>query len=129
MFTQIPQCSAEASRVAGHTRSGTVRRVIDTFSPGGPCKSNLPFCNIVEIEHDDFSVATYGHLDFRGARVACGDVVERGAPIAISGNSGWTYAPHLHFHVVAEGQRVPTLFEVSTAKGMILVKGRHYTRV
>lgn len=68
---------------------------------------NCPFTpdtccgNYVRIEHADGSVASYWHLPENGACVKVGDVVERGDIIAVSGNTGISLAPHLHFEVRA----------------------------
>ena len=62
--------------------------------------------NYVSVRHDDDSVAIYAHLGGRDVRVAPGDAVEAGAPLARSGLSGRTLYPHLHF-VVRDGAGEP----------------------
>lgn len=56
--------------------------------------------NLVRIHHGDGTYALYAHLTTDGVLVEIGDTVNRGDPIALSGNSGYTLDfPHLHFHV------------------------------
>lgn len=55
--------------------------------------------NRILIAHEDGSVGVYGHLQQQGALVKEGESVEKGQRIALSGNSGISSAPHLHFHV------------------------------
>ncbi len=56
--------------------------------------------NYVSILHNDNTVARYVHLTIDGALVAEGDTVEQGQMIGISGNSGNSTGPHLHFDVM-----------------------------
>lgn len=49
----------------------------------------------VILEHDDGSRTLYGHNSL--ARVQAGETVEAGTVIALSGNSGRSTGPHLHF--------------------------------
>jgi murein DD-endopeptidase MepM/ murein hydrolase activator NlpD len=63
--------------------------------------------NWVMIRHDDGTVARYIHLARNGALVAVGDHVARGRVIGLSGNSGASSRPHLHFDVQACGPNLP----------------------
>ena len=65
--------------------------------------------NMVLIAHDDETLALYGHLTFQGALVDVGAAVTRGQPIALSGNSGLSTQPHLHFEVVKCTVPAPSL--------------------
>jgi len=55
--------------------------------------------NLVMIEHPDGHLSRYIHLASHGARVVEGDRVAAGDTIALSGNSGRSAFPHLHFDV------------------------------
>lgn len=51
----------------------------------------------VMIDHGFGWVTLYGHLD--RVDVSVGDEVRAGAPLGLSGNTGLSTAPHLHFEV------------------------------
>jgi murein DD-endopeptidase MepM/ murein hydrolase activator NlpD len=57
------------------------------------------FANYIVIIHDDGTTAWYYHLDFEGVLIKEGDQVKRGQAIGISGMTGFTTTPHLHFVV------------------------------
>ena len=48
--------------------------------------------------------AVYGHLTHGGSKVEVGDTVTQGQLIALSGNSGMSRGPHLHFAVKRCGE-------------------------
>lgn len=58
----------------------------------------------VRIEHGGRLSTLYGHNDW--LFVSAGDSVERDEVVALSGNSGRSTAPHLHFEVREEGEVV-----------------------
>lgn len=55
--------------------------------------------NHLRILHDDGSMATYAHLFPDSIIVQPGQRVKRGERIALSGNTGFSSGPHLHFAV------------------------------
>ncbi len=55
--------------------------------------------NYVLIQHDDGSVGRYYHLVKGGVKVRNGQAVKAGDLIGLSGNSGYSDVPHLHFEV------------------------------
>ncbi|MDN5781396.1 MAG: M23 family metallopeptidase [Luteimonas sp.] len=57
--------------------------------------------NLIRILHDDGTMAVYAHLAPDGALVRPGQRVRRGRPIGVSGNSGASTGPHLHFAIQA----------------------------
>lgn len=66
--------------------------------------------NSVRVLHDDGSMALYAHLQRGGVRVLPGQRVRRGQVIALSGNSGFSLGPHLHFAVqVNRGLRLESV--------------------
>lgn len=109
------------------TRGGTVEWLQESltanFDPGQPISpTNQPFPpgnlsnwgNAVRIRHQDGSRSWYFHIQNNGVFVNVNEVVERGQPIALSGNTGRSGAPHLHYQVQASasnwGQTIPIAF-------------------
>jgi murein DD-endopeptidase MepM/ murein hydrolase activator NlpD len=77
-------------------RAGTVVRVNESYFDG----DNEPgHENRVLVEHPDGTVARYVHLTHQGALVAVGDVVSQGQRVGLSGHTGNSSEPHLHFDV------------------------------
>ena len=60
--------------------------------------------NAVIIEHDNGDRTLYGHNSL--LRVQPGEVVDTGAIIAFSGNTGRSTGPHVHFEQMPSGQPV-----------------------
>lgn len=66
--------------------------------------------NFVRILHDDGSMALYAHLQRNGVLVRPGQRVSRGQALALSGNSGNSAGPHLHFVLqVNRGMRLESV--------------------
>lgn len=57
--------------------------------------------NFIRVLHEDGSMAVYAHLQANGVLVRSGQRVEAGQRIGLSGNTGYSTAPHLHFVVQA----------------------------
>ena len=55
--------------------------------------------NVVVIRHIDGTYGRYYHLTQNGVEVAVGDDVKQGQLIGLSGDSGASAGPHLHFDV------------------------------
>jgi murein DD-endopeptidase MepM/ murein hydrolase activator NlpD len=60
--------------------------------------------NIVILDHGHELRSLYGHL--QEMRVKPGEHVERGQVIALTGNTGRTSGPHLHYEIQVRGQAV-----------------------
>lgn len=66
--------------------------------------ANGGYGNYVEIAHSGGLVSFYGHLS--QIKVRSGQVVDRGDVIALSGNTGNSTGPHLHFGMHENGVRI-----------------------
>jgi murein DD-endopeptidase MepM/ murein hydrolase activator NlpD len=88
--------------------------------------------NFVLILHDDGTLGEYMHLAPSGVRATVGQRVERGDELALSGNTGFSSTPHLHFQVMTaatdgvSAQSFP--FELAVRKNKVEtpVQGRAY---
>lgn len=66
--------------------------------------------NFVRILHDDGTMALYAHLRLDGVMVREGQRVRAGQLIGLSGNTGYTTGPHLHFAVqVNRGMKLESI--------------------
>jgi len=73
---------------------------IDSKKGGADPKYNdIKYVNYITLKHSNGEYSQYAHLKYKGALVKVGEKVKKGQPIAISGNTGFTTAPHLHFQV------------------------------
>ena len=101
-------------------RAGIVIRLEEKNTKGGRNKKYRKYANLVVIQHDDGTKAGYWHLLQNGVLVNLGDTVRQGQLIALSGKTGYTFLPHLHFIVWTNKnggwQQVPTRF--LTSKGV-----------
>ncbi len=80
-------------------RDGVVLRLKEDGNNGGSQVKYRSFGNFVVIQHEDSSRSGYWHLQFNGVLVNVGDTVKQGQVIGLSGKTGYTYFPHLHFIV------------------------------
>ncbi len=67
-------------------------------------EKNTTHGKAITIDHGNGYQTSYSHL--LDIRVKRGDKVNRGDIIAMSGNSGLSFAPHLHYEVIFNGTRV-----------------------
>jgi len=107
-------------------RSGTVVKVEDHFETQGETEDFAKFSNHIIVMHSDGTFATYGHLQQNSSKVKAGDVVNRDAILALSGNTGWTKVPTLHVEVYrpkpSEKQYIETEFKVGFGQSTIFLK-------
>ncbi|MBD1583942.1 M23 family metallopeptidase [Pseudoalteromonas sp. S16_S37] len=118
------------------SRSGEVVAVQEKFEDynGEDLKENYVF-----IRHNDGTIARYFHLTHQGALVSLGDKVAAGDVIGLSGNTGQSGGPHLHFDVqkcgpnlppnynkLPCGQTIPVTFNNTITHQCGVVEGKHY---
>ncbi len=102
-------------------REGVVVRVKEDGDRGGLKRKYRPYGNYVIIQHADSSRAGYWHLKKNGVLVNVGDRIKKGQAIAISGKTGYSFMPHLHFLVWStdskrQWRQVATRFQTSKGK-------------
>lgn len=121
-------------------RAGRVAMVREDSNVGGCSSFYSGSANYVLIDHGDGSSGLYLHLAYDSVEVNVGDLVHRGEPIAISGETGVTCSgetgldpgAHLHFQVqpFVEGkyftQSQPIAFDEIPDNGGVPTDGRSY---
>lgn len=92
-------------------RTGVVMQVESDFDQAGLNREKYGGrANFVRILHEDGSMALYAHLKPEGVLVRVGQRVQAGQQIGLSGNTGFTTGPHLHFAVqVNRGMRLESI--------------------
>jgi murein DD-endopeptidase MepM/ murein hydrolase activator NlpD len=112
-------------------REGKVVIFKENSNKYGKSRKYLFDANYIIIQHDDGTTASYFHLDFNGVLVKKGDIVTQGQAIGISGLTGFTTTPHLHFVVHKATEKdgnisIPIEFEDYV--GERFRKGKRYAR-
>ena len=112
-------------------RSGVVARVVESNEKGCWEDGCGKFANYMVVLHDDGTTGEYYHLKKDGALIDVGERVIAGQEIALSGNTGHTTMPHLHFAVYRAAswgntQSIPVRF--LSAEGVVSSprSGRRY---
>jgi murein DD-endopeptidase MepM/ murein hydrolase activator NlpD len=78
--------------------------------------------NFVVVLHSDGTTGEYFHLERGSVTVRLGEQVRRGQPLALSGNTGYSTAPHLHFGVysaLADGHTQSVAVRFRTRVGAV----------
>lgn len=113
-------------------RSGVIMALRKDSDKGGLKQENLSDGNFIMIKHNDGSVAHYWHLQKDGVLVDIGDSVKTGQLIGLSGNTGFSAFPHLHFEVQgydAAGNYVQLPTRFYSQKGIHYLRPGKYYRV
>jgi murein DD-endopeptidase MepM/ murein hydrolase activator NlpD len=92
-------------------RAGTVMQLESKYEASGLDAARFAGrANYIRIAHDDGTMAVYAHLRANGVLVRVGEKVQAGQQIGVSGNTGYTTGPHLHFVVqVNRGMRIESI--------------------
>jgi murein DD-endopeptidase MepM/ murein hydrolase activator NlpD len=111
-------------------RDGIVTAVRKDSDKGGLKQENLSDGNYIFIQHPDGSIANYWHFKKDGVLINTGDTVKTGQLIGLSGNTGYSAFPHVHFEVQgydATGKYVQLPTRFYTQKGIIYLRpGKFY---
>lgn len=123
---QMPEGTAVCA-----ARGGLVVKVKDDSDRGGPSMKFDPFNNYVLIRHADGTLGHYCHLKKDSVFVHPGQVVKTGDVIALSGDTGFSSGPHLHFSVFMtkngrDRESIPVKFRVADGQAITLVEGGKY---
>ena len=112
-------------------RDGIVISMRKDSGKGGLKPENLSDGNYVAVQHSDGSVAYYWHLEKDGVVVNVGDTIGTGQWIGLSGNTGYSAFPHLHFEVQgydASGNYRQLATRFYTNKGVIYLRPGEFYR-
>ena len=103
-------------------RGGLVARTVESNSVGCWRDECAGRANFIVILHDDETTGEYYHLKKDGVLVQVGDVVKAGQKIGLSGNTGHSALPHLHFGVyraMERGKEQSIPFRFLSADGIV----------
>lgn len=111
-------------------REGVVIKVTQHNIAGCAEESCKEYNNDVLIYHPDGTIGVYAHIKQNGAKVKPGDTVKAGDVIALSGNTGFSSGPHLHFacYLFEFGNKksVPTHFKTGDGTKTELLKEKQW---
>lgn len=112
-------------------RDGVVVGIKDDSETGGSEKKYEWDANYILIRHSDGTLGHYVHLKKSGCRVKLGQSVKAGEWIGLSGNTGHSTGPHLHFAVFKaqsgkQRETVPIKYRTTQMLAEVLSEGRSY---
>jgi len=90
----------EGSRILAPRAGKVIDIKVDSRQGGAePKYDDIKYVNYLTLQHSDGEYSQYIHLKHKGSLVKLGQKVKSGQPIALSGNTGFSTTPHLHFMV------------------------------
>jgi murein DD-endopeptidase MepM/ murein hydrolase activator NlpD len=112
-------------------RDGVVVGIKDDSNVGGSDKKFEWDANYILIKHSDGTLGHYVHLQKSGVKINIGDQVKAGQFIGLSGNTGHSTGPHLHFAVFKaqtgkQRETLPVKFRTTPLLAEVLFEGRSY---
>jgi len=112
-------------------RAGMVVETKDDSSAGGADRIFENCANYIMIQHSDGTIGNYAHLLNHGVKVKVGQMVNVGDVIGLSGNTGFSSGPHLHFSVFKtrngwERESIAIRYRTTNATAERLVCGKVY---
>ena len=120
-------CFGDTLFAPGNGQVVELENSVDENTPGETNKDQL-FGNYVIIDQgkEEFSVLT--HLMKNSIVVNVGDLISQGQVISLTGNSGNSTEPHLHYHLqnkpsIGQGDRLPEQFRNYYANDVFVAVG------
>jgi murein DD-endopeptidase MepM/ murein hydrolase activator NlpD len=112
-------------------RPGVVVGIKDDSDSGGGDKKYEWDANYILIQHSDGTLGHYVHLQKSGCRVKLGQKVEVGDWIGLSGSTGHSTGPHLHFAVFKaesgkQRQTIAIKYKTTPLLAEVLSEGKSY---
>ena len=75
--------------------------------------------NYMRVRHTPMLETAYAHLSAYGPGMAVGTAVRQGQAIALSGNTGLSSGPHLHYEVIVDGEQVdPMTYQTAAGRSL-----------
>lgn len=112
-------------------RDGIVVSLKEDSRIGGNSSAYAKHTNFILVKHSDNTFANYVHLQYNGALVSKGTAVAAGDLIALSGSTGITTGPHLHFDIRVPNARgamtsIPFMFRGKNGEAIEPQEGHTY---
>ena len=75
--------------------------------------------NYMRVRHSPTLETAYAHLSAYGAGMTVGTAVRQGQAIALSGNTGLSSGPHLHYEIIVNNEQVdPMTFQTTSGRAL-----------
>lgn len=95
----------EGTKILASKAGRVIDIKVDSKKGGADLQYNdMKYLNYMTLKHSKGEYSQYMHLKCKGAFVKLGEQVKTGQAIALSGNTGFSTEPHLHFHVLKDNK-------------------------